>query len=200
MKIKSKIILFVCAFALIFSVLSVSCFAFVSSIDIGKTYRFISYPVLSDSQGEYLEFDVSGEISLEIDGLTYTSFIVENGSLSFANDSTSWRFDELSGVWTYSDSSSTEKLDAPFFEVTFISPSIDYRFYNWFLGNITLVSDDSFYDNLYSSISSGVFGPGAVLTPEQTMTLTLISTVLSYAFILLPLLLVIGFVLRCFRL
>ena len=69
------------------------------------------------------------------------------------------------------------------------------------MGSVFSVSsNDSFYDSLYSSISDGVFGVGADLTSEQVMTLTLISTVLSYAFILLPLLLVIGFVLRCFRL
>lgn len=203
MKIKSKIVLFVCAFALIFSVLSVSCFADSSTLSVGSTYTFSSSPTLSDSLGEFYDFDVTYEILLEIDGVLYDTFVVSNDFITIASGSSAIYFNRYTEGWDFvPDLSSSEyvEIDPPTFTLVSISTNISLDFVSWFLTNISSVSDSSFYSQIFSSISDGVFGVGADLTPEQVMTLTLISTILSYAFILLPLLLVIGFVLGCFRL
>lgn len=206
MKIKSKIVLFVCAFVLIFSVLSVSCFAYVPSIQAGESYVFASFVLTEDVNGEPLDFDASGDITVRIDGYDYFNFTVVDRSVHISGLLYEYIFSydfNDSGAWTWVRSDYHGNyvfLDSLEFTVASISQDIYPYFINWLSDNVYLVSSDSFYDDLYTSISDGVFGVGAQLTSEQVMTLTLISTVLSYAFILLPLLLVIGFVLRCFRL
>ena len=205
MKFKSKTVLFFCAFALIFSVFSVSCFAYVSTIEQGHTYSFAPSITLEDSNGVPFDFDASGDLVVSIDGYICDQFIVSDSTIHIYGSDLSLYYSYSSGAgWTwikaFADGSSTVVF-SPEFTVVSVSEFVYYPFIDWLSGSVFSVSsNDSFYDSLYSSISDGVFGVGADLTSEQVMTLTLISTVLSYAFILLPLLLVIGFVLRCFRL
>ena len=202
MKFKSKIVLFVCAFALIFSVLSVSCFAFVQSIEPGVVYTLTQSPVFEDYiSGEAYDFDFSGDYIFVVDDVEYSGFVIQNNAFTIYNDTSYFSYSGLTSTWSFTSSGETVELDYPVSFTISVLPSASGVGYRWLLDNLVLVSDnDSFYYSLFSSISDGVFGVGADLTPEQVMTLTLISTILSYAFILLPLLLVIGFVLRCFRL
>lgn len=192
MKFKSKIIIFICTFALLFSLLAVSCFALVEDLVTGNRYIPSTDPSVYPADPFYASasFSINGELCFFVE-------ILPEG-LVFYDSEEVQRYIFLNTLGWLRPDATPISVEFITFNV-FTGSSEEYDILCSVLNDYVESDPDSFYNQIFNSISGAVFGEDE-LTPEQNLSLSLISTVLSISLVLLPVLLVIGFLLRCFRL